>query len=189
MKKDKELLDQELGDLAPFLRDLRGKDDGFRMPERYFDSLDEEVFKQIDAIGARRKVNDSDRATGRGWLSALWQPRVALALGTVVLVVLAAWWWLRPQPAAAPEVLPLASIELTPEELEAYVLDNVTDFEPEQLAALAVLDDEPAEPAGATQPQSSKPAKKSRVDTDDLSPEELEILIDDLTDEELEKML
>ena len=70
MKKDKELLDQELGDLAPFLRDLRGKDDGFRMPERYFESLDEEVFKQIDAIGARRKVNDSDRATGRGWLSA-----------------------------------------------------------------------------------------------------------------------
>ena len=31
MKKDKELLDQELGDLAPFLRDLRGKGDGFRI--------------------------------------------------------------------------------------------------------------------------------------------------------------
>ncbi|HNL38175.1 MAG TPA: hypothetical protein PKL15_03325 [Saprospiraceae bacterium] len=190
MKKDKELLDQELRDLSPFLRDMRGKDDGFRIPENYFESLEDDVFTQIDALGARRKVNGAkNRTTLLNWLGALWQPRIALALGSLTLVAVAAWWWLKPQPAAAPEVLPIANIELTPEELEAYVLENVTDFEPEQLAALAVLEEEPADPASNNPSQSTTTPKKTKVDTDDLSPEELEILINDLTDEEIEKML
>lgn len=193
MKIEKEMPDDELQQLSPFLRELRGKDDGFRLPPTYFDGLEDEVFKSIDALGARRRPAASAPGSAiRQWLAAWWQPRIALALGGVIALVVAGWWLLRPAPVPA-DVSPVAvrTEEATPEDIEAYVLENVQDFDTDQLIALAVAD-EPA-PATETKPRSAPetsatPAARPGI-TEELSPEELEMLLDDLTDEELEKLL
>lgn len=190
MKKDKKLLDEELENLSPRLRALRGQDDGFRLPPAYFEGLDNAIFQQIDALGARRAPTPGIEKPGAGSLLAwLWRPRLALAFGTLLAAALTAWWLLRPQLPPAPIVVPIAQINLSLEEAEAYVQANLLDFEPEQLAALASLEKEPAEttePPAATPGQSKKTAPKTHVE---LSPEELEILLDDLSDEEIEQML
>lgn len=191
MKRDKELLDKELEDLSPYLLNLRSQDDGFRLPANYFETLEDEVFQQIDAIGARRQKRTAGSRSGF-WsiIAGLWQPRLALALGTVLVAAFAAWWIWRPQPAPNAE-LPLAvrHEEPTPDELEAYVMENVLDFEPDQLAALAITDEASQEPSSISNPGNKSIPKPASKATDDLSPEQLEILINDLTDEEIEKML
>lgn len=186
MKKDQEMLDDELENLSPRLRALRRQDDGFRLPADYFEGLESAVFQQINALGARRQPAPPTEKPGF-WnaLAWLWQPRLAMAFGTVLVLAVAAWWLLRPNAAPAPTVIPLAQIELTLEEAEAYVQANLHDFEPEQLAALAMLEDEPPEPA-TTPDKPKKTTPKAQVE---LSDEELELLLDDLSDEELEQML
>ncbi len=190
MKKDKELLDKELEELSPHLHELRSKDDGFRLPSGYFESLDDEIFQQLDAIGARRRpAARTERPGFWNWIAGLWQPRLALAFSVLLIATLAVWWLWR-TPAAPTSSAPIVQQEEpTPEELEAYVMDNVLDFEPEQLAALAMLDDEPEMPSNnpETKPQTNQ--KTTPKATDVLSPEELELLINDLTDEEIEQML
>lgn len=191
MKKDQSSIDQELRDLSPFLHELHSKDDGFRLPENYFVGLEEQVFQQIDALGARRKPAPPTVRTGF-WnsLAWLWQPRVAVAFSILLLAAFAVWWMWQPKPSVTEINTPLASqIELTPEELEAYVMENVADFEPEQLALLAIAEDESTEPPKTPAPKTNSSARNEKAGPDDLSPEELELLLDDLTDEEIEQML
>lgn len=191
MKNDQELLDDELENLSPRLRALRRQEDGFRHPADYFDRMEGEVFQQLDALGARRRPAAGTPQPGF-WsvLSRLWSPRLALACGTVLVLAVVAWWMLDPEPATTTaRNTPLAQEELTPEDAEAYVRENMLDFEPEQLAALAVLDEEvnpTNQPPAPKSGQGSKAAPKSK---DELSPEELELLLDDLSDEELEQLL
>ncbi|MCC7507286.1 MAG: hypothetical protein IT259_18415 [Saprospiraceae bacterium] len=192
MKKDQSSIDRELRELSPFLHDLRSKEDGFHLPENYFDGLEEQVFQQIDALGARRKPVRTTTARTGFWnsLAWLWQPRVAIAFSILLVAAFAVWWMWQPKPSVIETNIPLASqIELTPEELEAYVMENVNDFEPEQLALLAIAEDENSEPPKTPAPKTNTSTRNEKSGPDDLSPEELELLLDDLTDEEIEQML
>ncbi len=48
-------LNKELEDLAPGLREMKRQDDGFRVPDRYFEGLEDSVFDKIDAMDSRRQ--------------------------------------------------------------------------------------------------------------------------------------
>jgi len=173
----KDSLDDELKGISPWLRDMKQPDDGFRVPEGYFDSLEERVFARLEAEGLRQ-VPTMQVVRGGQWYQ---QPRTWLAAAAAVCAVLAAVWLLRPQPQVE-----VASADFSAEELEDYVLSNVHEFDLEQLASIPKEDlSEAAEPP--VQPADNQ--GKKGIPGDEFTPEDVEKLLNDMSDEELESIL
>ena len=180
----KESLDKELKGLSPLLRDLKRGGDGFRVPEGYFGALEESVLGRVEATGFRRKPALEAR---RGGLFARWSRlQVIWAAAAALALVLAATWVFRAPPAQQ-QMLPVAAEqELTEEAIEAYVLENIRDFEAELLAGVPTVEHALPE----TKPALPKESKSKASDPlDDLSDEELELLLKEMSDEELENLL
>ncbi|MCB0543780.1 MAG: hypothetical protein KDC70_09685 [Saprospiraceae bacterium] len=174
----KESLDKELEGLSPKLQELRRENDGFRLPDSYFESLEEAVFSRLDAAGARRQ-QELTVSRGKGLFSIRWMATAA----AVLAVILAAVWFFKPAPVAAPQ--PVA-LQLTEEEIiESYVLENIRDFEVEQLAALSTEHEVESSPA----PPNQQTTPKGGDLLDNMSAEEMELLLKEMTDEELESLL
>jgi len=177
----KENLDDELKNLPPLLTDLKAKGDGFNVPEGYFDHMEDAVFARLKASG------DLGRSTMKvlkrpGLFPLFIRPRTATALAAALALVLAAVWFFR-QPDVI-EPLPLASTELTEDDIETYVLENLHEFDPAQLAALTP--EETTEPAEESTPYTTK---KKNSASEELHPDDLEKILDEMTDEELEQIL
>ncbi|TNE58744.1 MAG: hypothetical protein EP344_09745 [Bacteroidetes bacterium] len=186
--KDKDRLNKELDELAPFLKSLRQGDDGHRVPPQYFENLESEVFSHLDAIGAKRKpLAAAPRPSLWQWLQSLWQPRAALAFAGVLVLALAAWWYFQPKAdyAFSPE---LANVSITPEDAEIYLMDNLMELDPEQIAAVLPGENLPGitldPPSG-----NSSDTRNSPATTLEIAPEDLEDLLRDMTDEELKNLL
>lgn len=174
----KESLDKELEGLSPKLQELRRENDGFRLPDSYFESLEEAVFSRLDAAGARRQ-QELTVSRGKGLFSIRWMATAA----AVLALILAAVWFFKPAPVAAPQ--PVA-LQLTEEEIiESYVLENIRDFEVEQLAALSTEHEVESSPA----PPNQQTTPKGGDLLDNMSAEEMELLLKEMTDEELESLL
>lgn len=176
--KNKQQLQDELNEHAPGLNAFRHKDSGMRVPEGYFESLENSVFAQIEAIGATRRPVVLKKQPLSWWqfLQSLWQPKVALAFAGVLAVVFATWWfWSRP-------VTDVPYAHITPEDAEIYLRENLMELDPEQLAVVLPAEQSPAimlENADGTAPE--EPLH--------LSPEDLEHMLRDLSDEELDQLI
>ena len=127
--KNKDELRDELNELSPFLAKHEHKDLGFRVPKDYFKSLPDEVMKLIREEAAPAKRSWLDDLTVL--LQGLFQPRYALVLASVaVLVVAAVYVFKQQQPLGI--VRPIAHIELkdiSDEALFTYVSNNINDFD------------------------------------------------------------
>ena len=180
----KESIDDELKDLSPLLRELGQQDDGFRLPEGYFGALEDSVFGRVEATGMRRKPLPEAK---RGGLFARFsRPRIMWAAAAAMAMVLAATWLFTTKPWQREALPVVATQEPTEEEIEAYVLENIRDFDADLLAdvppaAHTLPEAKPAAPAEAKSKQSDP--------LDDLSEEELELLLREMSDEELENLL
>lgn len=185
MKKDE--LHDELREHAPFLNELRQKDGGMRVPEGYFNNLEDEVFRQLDAIGARRQTAAFARTKAQRswwqWAQWLWQPRMALAVAGVLALALAAWWYFGPSENAGPAI---AETAISAEDAEAYLLSNPHEFEPEQIALVLPADELPPITLDHNAGNRNPAAPKNELQ---LSPDDLDALLRDMTDEELEELL
>lgn len=185
----KELYD-ELDGLSPKLRDLKQTPDGLKLPEGYFDTLENRVLTQLEAQGERRISTES--------ASTNWGIRVNrrywAAAAAVAVLAVAIWQFAGPNPdnplADASQTVADAShgdvvVESLSEE-EIYLEEHILDFEPELLAE---IDDESLENAiiesTRQQPAASNPKKHKASKVDD----ELDQLLEELTDEELEDIL
>jgi hypothetical protein len=181
----KKAINDELQNLSPLLREMRQKGDGFRVPEGYFEAVEESVFGRINAAGARRKpVLESKRG---GLFGRIFHSKIIVRAAAAVLVlVLAATWLFKTKHRQSSTFPVVAAQDLTEEEIEAYVLENIHEFEAEQLAALPAVEHTAphTEPLPAPKPQAKEPDL-----LDSLSEEELEILLKDMSDEELEGLL
>lgn len=175
MMKKQDLQD-ELREISPLLGDLKSRgNDAFRVPEGYFSGLENEVFATIDAIGACRKPVPETAFSARvgQWLAAIWPPKLALAMAGTFALALGAWWLLRPAPDAPAAV---AAVEISEEDAESFVLAHVADFEPTQLVPENVED-------------LPNPIHESIEKNGGIHDNDLELLLDDMTDEELEELL
>ncbi len=177
----KENIDDELKSISPFLKDLKGKGDGFEIPEGYFEDMEEAVFARLKSSG------DLGRPTMKvvkrpGLFPLAIRPRTAMAMAAALALILTAIWFIRQPQSVQP--MPFVSSELTEDDLEYYVLENVHEFDPEQLAELTQAETpEPNEEATSGKP------KKNRSTSDEIRPEDLEKILDEMTDEELEQIL
>ncbi len=177
----KEDLDKELQENAPFLKELKQKGDGFKVPKGYFDGLEDAVFARLEASGDAGRPQI--KAVKRPFLFVPFiRPKAAMAYAAVLALVLAAVWFFR-QPTAVQD-LPYVSVELTEDELETYVLENLNEFEPEQLVALSP--ETPINTIDETIP--GKPGKNSE-NSNELHPDDLDKILDEMTEEELEQIL
>ncbi|MFN0013817.1 MAG: hypothetical protein ACKVU2_04660 [Saprospiraceae bacterium] len=178
--KNKQALNDELDESAPFLKDFRGQADGYRVPEGYFESVEESVYRQIEAIGATRRPPVRKPAPSM-WqvMQGLWHPRTAMALAAVFAVVFAAWWFWRPAVSNLQDDL---YAQISAEDAEAYLMTNLMELEPELLAAVL--------PADHTPDIMLEPADESTGEGPiNLSPEDLDHLLRDLSDEELDQLI
>jgi hypothetical protein len=162
--------------LPPSLRDLKQRGEGRSTPEGYFDGLEDAVFQKIEATGARRPAPAPVRRTlGRWWMAAA----AAVLLGFCV------WcYW----PATNAAALPASTVTLAAEEAERYLIEHLEEFETDQLAMLNEAQSETTTDA-AKPVDAAKPTKKTKKNTPDISTDDLENAILEMTDQELEEIL
>ena len=176
MKKQDNLKD-ELREVSPFLHDLKQKDDGFRLPENYFEQMESDFFKNIDAIGARRMPQKTAPAGWWAWLAQFWQPRLAWALAGILVLAVAGWWHFgKPTAATDTQMAIVPTVDLTEEDAEAFVMANAHEFEPAQLA--------PENPEELPHYLQESPYQDT-----DITPKEIEHLLEEMSDEELEELV
>jgi hypothetical protein len=172
--------EDELNDLPPFLKEMKQNKSGFSMPENYFDAVESSIFKNIEAIGARRK----QIATKSSWqekmnaaINSLWQPRFALGLAVCIAILWSGWTWSKSLYMRMPQELAvITSIEISKEEAEAFVLANIQDFEPAQLAP---------------EKEQDFPSLSQETTNDDpiFEEKELDNILKDLNADDLEELL
>lgn len=177
----KESLDNELKKLSPRLHELKRESDGFQLPEGYFGALEESVFRRIDGMSARRQPVLGTK--GSSLLARFFRPQAMMAAAAAIALTLAAVWFFRP-PAAKDSLA--AAPELSEEEIEAYVLENIRDFDAEQLASISASETAPMEVESSRSPENQATNGHS---LEGLSEEELELLLKEMSEEELESLL
>jgi hypothetical protein len=179
LKMNKEALNDELNPLSPTLRDLKQQDDGFRLPEGYFEAMEAAVLSRVEASDTRRKPVLAGRKGGL-W-GRLLHPKAMWAAAAALALMLAATLFLR-SPNATTTNSDWASEELTEEDIEAFLLDNISDFETEQLFTLTT-----SATLSSSQPNATIPDNNLLIE--DLSTEEIELMLKELSPEELETLL
>lgn len=166
----------ELKDIAPFLHQNQSKPDGFNTPDGYFPGLEDRIFERIEKSEIRKptpiKAGKAPRFSVRS--RVVW-----LAVAAAFTLILGAWWFFQPQ---APTEQPVVSVELSEEEIESYLLKNLDELEDAQLAML------PAEEE-VIPVKESTPKQNLSTDSEEILPEDVEKILNDMTEEELEEIL
>jgi len=139
MKKD---ILKELQEQSPMLARLKEKPEGFDVPTDYFAKMEAELWDKVKPIEAPVAAPASGKTS---WLdnlidqvSWLLQPRMALQLASVALVLFVGFFaWNR---TAAPATDVLA--DLTADEASAYILANLDDYDTESLIEASFGDED-----------------------------------------------
>ena len=120
MKNRKEIQD-ELGELSPFLAGLNPEETGMRTPEHYFDFLTESVMEQVALIP---KPAPSELPANKPvWYAFLFEKRILGGLA-ITLLLLTSIFLFRNQIAAEPNFA-----EISSEEAATYIAAHLEDFE------------------------------------------------------------
>jgi hypothetical protein len=136
-KNMKENFEEELKNLSPFLADLKKqkKDDGFKTPKYYFDTLADKVIENAQPkteAPPQYFAQPSLASRVSEWIAGLMQPRMALAYATVLFLAVGGWYFLKPtQTQALDNCTELAC--LPHEEIKTYISDNINEFDEEML--------------------------------------------------------
>lgn len=169
-------------ELSPLLRQLRQQPDGFKVPDDYFSQFQQNLEAKL---AAERPASETPLQVHSG--GGLRRYRLLAAAAAVLLMLGAGWWAFRPQ-GTQTTLAQAERPELTPEDLENYLLEHAHEFETEQLVAVvptealhytSEMETETPEPAD---PKTTK-KKKSKQDL------EVDELLKDLSDKELEELL
>ena len=158
-------LRKELEELSPRLLKLKEQGEAFRLPDHYFQTLQAQVFEKIQteesAAGTRQAL------PGSNWLNqimeqlqVLMQPRWALSLATVALLIAVGIGWMYQQNQDSRQNLNTELAKLDQQTLDAYIQDNLYEFDTETLMEFA-----------------SK--KESQLNFDEMNPEELDQYLDE----------
>lgn len=173
---EKEKIKKELDDLSPLLSKLKqDSDNPFGVPNHYFESLQDEVLRQVSV----EQVDVQVVEPGPSWLDRLveqlqwlFQPRYAMAMATVAILIVAGIFFFRGETSSPG----LALQDLSEEDITDYISSNIEDFEVDLL--VEAMGDE------------IDPALLPKPDLEDAELEEyLDEIIDEIDLEELEDLL
>ena len=186
--KDKDELRDELEN-SPFLKKMKEQPgDGFKVPKNYFQHLPNEVMRKVKEPAPTPVQQPSWLERIEQFVKGMVQPRFALALASVIVLVVAGVVFLKDKNAAAtlPAVTEVTLEDISDEELFAYVADNISDFNRQQMleAADPELPEVKIQPKPPTLPQ-TKATQPNLEEMEKYLDEE----IDDIDLEDLENML
>ena len=176
---EKDKIREELKGLSPLLSKMK-EDNGqpFRAPEGYFQGLPDEVLRRARAeeglVRESRPVAHNRRVGA--WLQWLLFPRRAVGLAMALLLIVVGAYLVWPRSAGYNLGEALAGISV--EEAEAYVSENIGDFELEVLLDVAVVSAEDV-------PQIELLPDVGEEDIDRY----LDEVLDDISLDELEELL
>ncbi len=132
MKKE---IKEELNNHAPLLAGMSKKPEGYKIPDDYFTRMEADLWEQIKP--ATKTVTESAPRTS--WLDGLiqqinWllQPRMAMQLASVALLIVAGFLFWNRTAATQTDVM----ADLTADEASEYVLANLDEFDTESLIEL-----------------------------------------------------
>jgi len=132
--KNKKEIQEELESLAPSFSKMK-KEEGFQVPENYFNNLPDQILEELDLNKEEVSVGEQS-----SWwtpiaesLMMLFQPRMAIAFATLLLLVASVFYFKNQDSNEA-----LQFAELTSIEAETYVLENIDEFEDELLYDLVL---------------------------------------------------
>lgn len=181
MEKETNKIGEELQSLSPVLTKLHAQPGGQKIPEGYFDALEPAIFRKIEENSYSRAQPEGDGAAARKGFSFLRIARPAVAAAAALALVAAAWWFFQLQPgtSALPENYQELAANLSAEDAAAYITNNIHEFEMTTLENYAAV-----EPM--VSPES--PEKTVRP-LEELSDRQLDLLLQDLSDEELKEIL
>ncbi len=142
-KKRKQEIRDELAGLSPLLSKLKdkGEETPFKVPEHYFTQLPDQLADRLKREGAFER-----ESAKRPWrigiflqeladqAATLFQPRLALALASLLVVIVAAWLWTR---QGSPERNDLDFAALSVEEIQRYIDNHLHDFDEETVMKVA----------------------------------------------------
>lgn len=179
MKRPDELR-KELEDLSPRLLKLKEQGEGFNIPANYFQRLQKEVLEKVQAT---ENVPTSTPVPPSSWLDQLKEqmqfllhPRWALSLASVALLITLGITWLYQQNQVTTGRVGTELAKLDQQTLDAYIQDNLHEFDTETLMEFASNQDHPLQ-----------------LNFDELQPEEIDQyfdeLIQDLDDETIKEFL
>jgi hypothetical protein len=177
MKKKKEI-QQELESLSPFLAKMKAKQGEMQAPENYFQSLPDQVLEQLRMETKATPATVAKPHTT--WLEELtnsiaWliQPRYAMALGAVLVLVVSGFLVWR----NVNQQRPTAELaDITSEEALYYVRQNLEDFESHLLVEKEL-------------PENSDDFFNATELNDELIDEYLQDKLEDIDDQTLEQLL
>jgi len=134
MDRKKEI-EKELEDLSPFLAEMKKKE-SFKVPENYFAELSANVWEEVQK--EKVQTETTPVTTGPNWMeqmmqsvALLFQPRMALRLASVAVLLVAGILWMNNQTEGST----LADAEEGPtiEEAANYLAENIDDFDTDLL--------------------------------------------------------
>ena len=163
MKQD---FENELNEFSPLLADLKKRqpNDGFLTPKYYFDTLADKVLERAKTETTVAKTPQYRGILERfqGWLSALWQPRIALAMATFALVASAGWYAMTRQKPTVEPTVQIENVAASTEEIHQYITTNIEDFDENLLLENAknVADTEGSNATPAVHPKSGLSEKE-----------------------------
>lgn len=170
--------------LPPFLQQLKDKGDGFKVPEGYFEQLENAVLTRLKVAGnLRQPISKSPFLTQKFRVSI--GPRAAVSLAAALALVLTAIWFVKPKwsppPKGGDRCAALAL--LTEDDIASYLLENAYELDPSQLALLQSEENQPLHKERTDKKTPQQPS------TTELQPEDLDAILDYMTSEELEEIL
>ena len=139
MNIKKEIQD-ELRELAPDFSQ-KSKQDGFQAPKHYFDTLPDTLWTKIE--DATQKQPEQRLSIVDRWLqqlSFLLQPRPAIALATLAIILAAGYMFYMQQDSSVIASVDDALEQISSEDLIAYISENVEDFDDELLYEIQTED-------------------------------------------------
>lgn len=115
---------EELEGVAPVLAKLKDESDGFQVPDQYFVQLQEAVAQEI---GLNDKPEPSPSWLDQTLASLQWlfRPKLAMAMASLAILLLAAIWVLKPNDSSTADSMELLSYE----EIEGYIQQNIDAFD------------------------------------------------------------
>lgn len=144
MKHHKQIK-EELEELSPFLNKKLGDDTGFDVPANYFEQLSEDIFEKVALNPLAEKVSDNMPVSIEKspslleevihWLRWLLKPQYAIGFALMVGVILTTVYFLQSPTADY-------SAELTVQELEEYIDNNIDQYSVDLILEVAMIDEE-----------------------------------------------
>lgn len=167
---------EELKELSPLLYQLKEKDPPFKVPEGYFNQLQNELLEQL------RESPEQNSSKRSGWniqklldqIGWLFQPRMGMAAASVLILLVAAWFLFQPNEGVPGHELNFASLSI--EEIQNYINNNLDDFDEETVKKVAQDD------------QNIQWIPQNDIDTEELD-RYLDEMLEEIDPRELEELL